>query len=249
MKNTTLTDEQIMAYLDGELDDENRVIVEDAIKNSKEAQDRLNEFKIADSYLKQAVYDGKLVSSPSEEVQKIIDQLPSREDLLISKNNKEEQISILEKINTFFREQMFQPEYGMAAAVLCVGIYFGLFYNSDPAIRSASNEVGQYALYGFSKEDSLILRGATSPQTDLISNDNDELMNILEDILQNRRVNSKISIIENDVKRTITVTLVNSFSENGQECDNGQITGEEIYNFLGCQDEKGSWSIEIINLN
>ena len=249
MKDTTLTDEQIMAYLDGELDDENRDVVEDAIKNSKEVQDRLNEFKIADSYLKQGVYEGKLVSEPSEEVQKIIDQLPSREDLLISKNNKEEQISILEKINTFFREQMFQPEYGMAAAVLCVGIYFGLFYNSDPAIRSASNEVGQYALYGFSKEDSLILRGATSPQTDLISNDNDELMNILEDILQNRRVNSKISITENDVKRTITVTLVNSFSENGQECDNGQITGEEIYNFLGCQDEKGSWSIEIINLN
>ena len=176
--------------------------------------------------------------------------MPSREDLLMSKNNQVNQRPILEQINTFLREQMFQPEYGMAAAVLCVGIYFGIFYNFDPTIRSANNEVGQYTLYGFPKEDSLILRGVKSPQKALISDDNDELMNILEDTLQNRRVNSKISFTENDTKRTITVSLVNSFSENGQECDNGQIIdAEKIYDFVGCQNEKGSWSIEIINLN
>ena len=227
MTEIKITDEMLVAYVDGEADASLIPAIEAHLEASEQARKTIETIKKTNRILAKAANETLNKSRP-EPIQAIIEakrleeQQQSEKVLNDGKTTGWTQ-SIKTMLGSFTPSV---PQVAMVAASLVVGVYIG--------INNQQLDSGLDLNYETKNFDLIVTRDAESGS---------DLMAILKTILEERRQTATIT----QNKEQYTVKLLENFeSSDAKKCDVGEITkptGETAF-FLGCLDSDGTWNIE-----
>ena len=224
MDKKKITDETLVAYLDGELDPSETGAIEDFLASSSEARERVEDLKKINTILRN-VADEIAAEPLPEKINALIQKKKKEEKQASNKQHlKQKDTNLLESIQSFFQSLATPlPQMAMVATSLLLGVYIGL--NSLES-NEFNLEPGNYEL--------MVTRGANSI---------DKLIPIIEIILQEKRQTS--SVVEGD--QEYTVNLNEEFkSSNNQQCLIGEIkdaVATKSNFFIGCLNDTNTWDI------
>ena len=227
MTEIKITDEMLVAYVDGEADASLIPAIEAHLEASEQARKTVEAIKKTNMILAKAANETLNESRP-EPIQAIIEakrleeQQQSEKALNDGKTTGWTQ-SIKTMLGSFTPSV---PQVAMVAASLVVGVYIG--------INNQQLDSGLDLNYETKNFDLIVTRDAESGS---------DLMAILKTILEERRQTATIT----QNKEQYTVKLLENFESSAAEkCDVGEITnptGETAF-FVGCLDNDGTWNIE-----
>tara|TARA_B100000029_G_scaffold499571_1_gene570150 strand:+ start:531 stop:1223 length:693 start_codon:yes stop_codon:yes gene_type:complete len=230
MNELNITDEMLVAYVNGEADPSQIKAIEDFIASSSKAKALVADLKKTNAVLKNVAAEA--MSEP----------IPEKISALIQKKRMEEQqefnkqtsntrkvhlLSSLQKIMTSFARPV--PQIAMVAASMVLGVYIG--FNALQG-NNFNLEQGSYEL--------MVTRGSLSLN---------EFIPILETILEEKRQTSTITQGDQEY----AVNLLDQFElTNTDQCFIGEIKNldkDTTDLFIGCQADDNSWNINFTSDN
>ncbi len=224
MNEKKITDEILVAYIDGELSSSEIKAVEDYLAGSNEARQKVEDLKKVNIIIKNIA--DEIVTEPlPDSISALIQKKKTEEDrAYINQNTKEERKSVIESIQSLFKPLMSPvPQMAMIATSLLLGVYIGFngLQSNDFNLQPGNYEI-------------MVTRGSSSQE---------KLIPILKIILDERRQTS--SILEGD--REYIVKLSGEFISSGSsQCLVGEIINIGIRNsnfFIGCLNDNNAWDI------
>ena len=227
MTEIKITDEMLVAYVDGEADTSLIPAIEAHLDASSEARETVEAIKKINIILEKVAKETLKQPLP-ENIQNLIKAKRLEEQ---RQNKKifiaEQSPGLIQTLKTMLGS--FSPSFpqvAMVAASLVVGVYIGINNQQFNPALDLNYEIKNYDL--------IVMRGAESGS---------DLMAILKTILEERRQTATIT----QNKEQYTVKLLENFESSAAEkCDVGEITkptGETRF-FVGCLDNDGTWNIE-----
>ncbi len=224
MNELNITDEMLVAYVDGEADPSQIKAIEDFITSSSKARAMVADLKKTNAVLKNVA--AEVMSEP----------IPEKINALIQKKKMEEQqesnkqTSNTREVNLFKSLQKIMgsfatpvPQVAMVAASLVLGVYIGF---NTLQFNNFNLEPGSY--------EAMVTRGSFSLN---------EFIPILETILEEKRQTSTIT--QGD--QQYTVNLLDEFElTNADQCLIGEIKNlvkDTSDVFIGCLKNDNSWNI------
>ena len=224
MNELNITDEMLVAYVDGEADPSQIKAIEDFIASSSKARAMVADLKKTNAVLKNVA--AEVMSEP----------IPEKINALIQKKKMEEQqesnkqTSNTREVNLFKSLQKIMgsfatpvPQVAIVAASLVLGVYIGF---NTLQFNNFNLEPGSY--------EAMVTRG---------SNSLNEFIPILETILEEKRQTSTIT--QGD--QQYTVNLLDQFElTNADQCLIGEIKNldkDTTDVFIGCLKNDNSWNI------
>ena len=230
MNELNITDEMLVAYVDGEADPSQIKAIEDFIASSSKARAMVADLKKTNAVLKNVA--AEVMSEP----------IPENINALIQKKKMEEQqesnkqTSNTREVNLFKSLQKIMgslatpvPQVAMVAASLVLGVYIGF---NTLQFNNFNLETKSYELP--------VTRGSLS---------NNEFIPILEKILEEKRQTS--TIYQGD--QQYTVNLLDQFElTNADQCLIGEIKNldkDTTDVFIGCLTNDNNWNINFTSHN
>ena len=224
MTEIKITDEMLVAYVDGEADVSLISAIEAHLETSEQARKTVEAIKKTNMILAKAANETLNEPRP-EPIQAIIEakrleeQKQSEKVLNDGKTTRWTQ-SIKTMLGSFTPSV---PQVAMVAASLVVGLYIGINNQQLNSELDFNYEPKNYDL--------IVTRGGSDPTA------------ILQTILEERRQTATIT--QNNEQYTVKL-LENFVSSDTEKCDVGKITyptGETAF-FVGCLNNDGAWNIE-----
>ena len=222
MTEIKITDEMLVAYVDGETDASLISAIEAHLEASEQARKTVEAIKKTNMILAKAANETLNKSRP-EPIQAIIEAKRLEEQKQSEKVlNDGKTTGWTQSIKTILGSfTPSVPQVAMVAASLVVGVYIGI--NNQQLNSELDFEPKNYDL--------IVTRGGS------------DLTAILRTILEERRQTATIT----DNNEQYTVKLLENFvSSDTEKCDVGEITkptGETAF-FVGCLNNDGTWNIE-----